>query len=248
MPHDETAKLALWDAFCRAHQVLERSVPLFDRAPDGSIAVDAFGRDGRPVLRRSLEMQEVVVREVERVLADFNASRDELDGLLYMMLRSEEGRAVPLYIGRAGKYGRGAGNLSANLAGIRTNVGKFARWGSNYAYHIGDLSAVVCPGHPPTKANPKYRRWAQRLFESIPSARPRLQAEVRFWCVAWGAGSQSIWREYGASSLSFQEYLLIGVASDLFPDSLLNDEGVNRAGAAETIALVTTDDAAAHRR
>ena len=45
----------------------------------------------------------------------------------------------------------------------------------------------------------------------------------------------NIWREFGACPLAFAEYLLIGVAGLLFPDDLLNDEGVNRAASgAET--------------
>jgi hypothetical protein len=39
---------------------------------------------------------------------------------------------------------------------------------------------------------------------------------------------QSIWREFGATRLAFEEYLLIGVASELFPHDLLNLEGRNR--------------------
>jgi hypothetical protein len=37
-----------------------------------------------------------------------------------------------------------------------------------------------------------------------------------------------IWPEFGACPLAFIEYLLIGVASLLFPDDLLNEEGVSR--------------------
>lgn len=33
---------------------------------------------------------------------------------------------------------------------------------------------------------------------------------------------------YAAASLTFLEYQLIGVAGDLFPQTLLNEEGVNR--------------------
>ena len=97
------------------------------------------------------------------------------------------------------------------------------------AYHLGDLSAAVLPGHLPGKASPKYRRWARALFQEVPVASPRLRQPVRFWCTAWGPGSPGIWPEFGACSLSFAEYLLIGVASLLFPGDLLNDEGVNRA-------------------
>ena len=40
-------------------------------------------------------------------------------------------------------------DLSANLVGLDTNTRKFGRWGDGYAYHIGDLGAVVLPGHDP---------------------------------------------------------------------------------------------------
>ncbi len=61
------------------------------------------------------------------------------------------------------------------------------------------------------------------------TAAPRPSVEARFWCAAWGPRSPNIWREFGACPLAFAEYLLIGVAGLLFPDELLNDEGVNRA-------------------
>jgi hypothetical protein len=38
-------------------------------------------------------------------------------------------------------------------------------------------------------------------------------------------GSVGLWTEYGETSLTFLEYQLVGVASDLFPDTLLNTEG-----------------------
>ncbi len=104
----------------------------------------------------------------------------------------------------------------------------FARWGSNYAYHIGDLSAVACPGHLSTAQSDKYRAWVARLFLDYPSAAPRLHRETFFWAKAWGNDEIGMWREYGPTLLTFLEYLLIGVASDLFPALLLNREGVNR--------------------
>jgi hypothetical protein len=148
------------------------------------------------------------------------------------MLWLEDTLVLPLYVGRAGRYGRGSGNVSANLLNIENNTGKFARWGSNYAYHIGDLSAAACPGHSDAKITPKYQRWAERLFHSVPDERPRLRRPVFFWCTAWSPDSPSIWPEFGTTSLAFEEYLLIGVASVLFPDTLLNTEGVNRPGPA----------------
>jgi hypothetical protein len=177
-------------------------------------------------------MEALVVSEVERVLQDFELGANLLDGVLYMMFWVRSEKVVPLYVGRAGKYARDRIGLSANLAKIRSNT-NFARFGYSYAYHLGDLSAAACPDHSPPNIKPKYRRWAERLFETSPARRPRLREEVRFWMAAWGPASPSIWPEYGAASLAFEEYLLIGVASDLFLDTLLNDEAVHHLSANE---------------
>jgi hypothetical protein len=173
-------------------------------------------------------MEALVVREVRRVL-DVGSP---FEGVLYMMLWLDGDLVEPLYIGRAGRYGRGAGSVSANLKNIETDRGKFARWESGYAYHIGDLSAAACPNHTSARRAPKYARWAERLFVAVPEERPTLHRPVYFWCTAWSPDSSSIWREFGATSLAFEEYLLIGVASLLFPQTLLNTEGVNRLGPA----------------
>jgi hypothetical protein len=217
---DASAKQALWLA--------EAGVPLFVAAPDGVVEVFGHGRSAVPMLRRSTAMEELLAGTVERVLAAPDGSSE---GVLYLMHRLDAaGQVVPLYVGKAGRYGRG-GAVSVNLAAIRTNAGKFSRWGYGYAYHMGDLSAAALPGHLPGKTAPKYQRWARSLFVETPVASPRLRVPVQFWCTAWGPNSRNIWPEFGACSLSFAEYLLIGVASLLFPHDLLNDEGVNRPAA-----------------
>ncbi len=217
-------KLALWDRFCTEHRIQETGVQLFASDDSARVASAPFGKDGRLILRRSPEMEALVIREVGRTLsAD---TRNE--GLLYMMYWQEKGRVLPLYIGRAGKYGKGSGNISANLLNIDRDTSKFARWGSGYAYHIGDLSAAACSGHGGDKLVRKYQRWAQRLFLDAPAPTPTLRRPVYFWTTAWNPDSFSIWPELGSCFLAFQEYLLIGVAAQLFPDVLLNDEGVNR--------------------
>ena len=135
---------------------------------------------------------------------------------------------TPLYIGKTETFGRGGGNLSANIRSLARDRAKFARWGDNYAYHIGDLSAVVLPGHPASKANPKYQDWAEALFEDFPGEAPRLRQPVYFWTRAWSSRETGIWTEFGPTRLSFLEYLMIGVASSAFPDKLLNREGRHR--------------------
>ena len=219
-------KLALWDRFCKEHEIGETGVPLFACDAIARVACAPFGKDGRLILRRSAEMEALMVREAGRVIAQGD---NRSEGLLYMMhWREDSGRIVPLYIGRAGRYGKGGGNISANLLGLENNTSKFGRWGSGYAYHIGDLSAAACLGHGSRKIVGKYRRWAQRLFFDAPALMPTLRRPVFFWATAWSSESYNIWQDFGPCFLSFEEYLLIGVASELFPDILLNEEGVNR--------------------
>lgn len=80
------------------------------------------------------------------------------------------------------------------------------------------------------KINLKYKKWANRLFESYPTPYPTLRRATYFWIHAWENGRVGIWKEFGSTSLTALEYHLISVASTVFPDSLLNQEGVNRKG------------------
>lgn len=224
---DAQGRLVLWNEFCRAHSIIDSSAPLFELS-GRNVSIHSYGKNKRPLLQRSQEMDKLVIAETNKVLTDFEMGTDEYDGLIYMMFWVEDGSVIPLYIGKSEKIGRRGGNLSANIKNIQKNIGKFSRWGYNYAYHLGDLSAVVCPGHPSKKSTQRYSKWAERLFVSWPNTRLRLRRETHFWMKAWSQDSVSIWKEYGRTSLTFLEYLLIGVASDLFPETLLNREGVNR--------------------
>ncbi len=145
-----------------------------------------------------------------------------------MHTRSVDGGVVPRYIGKSETVGKTPGVLSANLARLATDTSKFGRWGDNYAYHIGDMSSVVLPGHEVAVRTEKYRSWARSLFEGVETDHPRLRQPVLFWVRAWRREDIGIWTEFGPTRLSFLEYLLIGIASSLFPRALLNREGHNR--------------------
>ena len=229
LPLPVSFKREIWDRFCRKHSVRDQAVPLFKSTEDGIVETFLHGRgEGRCLLRRSPDMEALVIKEVSKVLEDHESGSDLYEGLIYMMVHQHGEDVIPIYIGKSEKFGKSPGVLSANIAGITGNKGKFCRWGDAYAYHIGDLSAVVCPGHPKGKQNPKYEKWAAKLFTDYPSGSPRLMEPVHFWVHAWRTGETGIWEEFGSTSLTFLEYMLIGVASDLFHGDLLNDEGVNR--------------------
>lgn len=216
----------LWSRFVLANRVNEDSVPLF-AAADGIVTTRPYGRDSRPVLVRSTEMDDLLRRLGQTLVDQYRAGTVIHDGLLYLMFRREPIGIVPLYFGKAEVYGKGEANLSANISDLTSGDGKFGRWGYNYAYHMGDLSAATLEGHPESKRTRKYEAWRHALFEST-EAGLRLKGDIRFWACLWGPDRSSIWSDYGSTRLAFEEYLLIGVASDLFPKDLLNREGRNK--------------------
>ena len=184
-----------------------------------------YGRNNRLVLKRSTQM-ETLMRDLSRQLIKEHQDSIVTDGILYdaFALRWQD---EPLYIGKAETFGKSDGNLSANISDLAKGHGKFGRWGYNYAYHLGDLSAVTCEGHPQDKSTTKYKAWRNKLF-SVKYGQVTTKTEVMFWATLWDSSCQSIWQQYGSTKLAFEEYLVIGVASDVFPHSLLNQEGRTR--------------------
>lgn len=221
----------VWDRWCYAHAIVSNSVPLFACDVNQIVSTKSIGRSApRQVLCRHPAMDDLVLRETDRLVADWQHGRRCYDGLIYMMYRkSSDDRVIPLYIGKAETLGKGSGNLSANLINLHRDRSKFARWGDNYAYHIGDLSAAVLPGHPPGKINRKYEDWASALFKQVEGG-VHLRSPVFFWAKAWSSSDQGIWTDLSPTRLAFLEYLLIGVASTVFGQTLLNREGNNRGG------------------
>ena len=222
--------LSLWNRWCEAQNILADSVPLFDCDDSSRVRTRRIGSSNpRPVLCRHPEMDALMLRQTALLVEDWKSKQNQYDGIIYMMFVPQtNGEILPLYIGKAETLGKRDGNLSANLTGIEKDRSKFARWGDNYQYHIGDLSAAALAGHPVGKISPKYSRWAEDLFDEIPTENPRLKEDVRFWVKAWKTTDIGIWSEMSPTRLTFLEYLLIGVASSIFGDRLLNAEGRNR--------------------
>ena len=147
-------QLNLWTNFCDRYLKNNLRVPLF-KSNNRVVEVKKQGKDQRFILTRSESMENLLIREVEKVLNDFDSKQNEYEGLIYMMYKFKNDLVVPLYIGKSEKYGKQGDNLSENILSIRSNKSKFCRWGNNYAYHIGDLSAVVCHNHPEDKKRKK---------------------------------------------------------------------------------------------
>ena len=218
-----------WDRFCTRMQIYESGVPLFSYDENLVVPTKVIGvKAKRLVLCRNPKMDRMILSETDKLILDWKLHTDLLDGLIYVMFLKESGSVLPLYIGKAETIGKGERNLSANITNLHLDKTKFARWGDNYAYHIGDLSAAVLPGHRGGRSTEKYRNWATVLFEEFPTEKPKLKQQTFFWATAWRKDNVGIWEGFGSTRLTFLEYLMIGVASSAFPGMLLNREGQNR--------------------
>ena len=171
------SRLDLWVAFCRKFRVAEDSVPLFDCDEDGFVRTREIGNPRpRKLLRRSEAMETMMCQEARKAVDDHKNATAQYDGIIYIMhTGSPDGVVVPRYIGKSETVGKTSGILSVNLSRLETDKSKFGRWGDNYAYHIGDLSSVVLPGHETEKLRLKYKLWAEALFGGIDVERPRLR-------------------------------------------------------------------------
>ena len=222
----------LWNEFCQRMNIASEGVPLFATDEDLSVQVPEVGdKSRRMLLKRSPEMEQFVISTAEKIVSDWKLHNQVYEGLIYLMFRKDpKGRIIPLYIGKTETYGKNAGNLSANIENLNSNRGKFARWGDGYQYHIGDLSAVVL-GHSEKAKTRKYQTWAETLFEKFPVIAPelpKLKEQVYFWTKAWNKEDIGPWEDFGPTNLTFLEYLMIGVASSVYPENVLNKEGQNR--------------------
>src|SRR5262245_26949808 len=119
----QSAKLAIWERFCRMHQIAETGVPLFSCDSSGTVTVFPYGDDGRKLLRRSTEMRSLIIASIHAAL---EKPACDAEGLLYIMHRLDaNGAVIPCYIGKAGRHGRSGTNISANWLNVETDEGKF---------------------------------------------------------------------------------------------------------------------------
>lgn len=193
-----------------------RLVPLFDCSHEMVVRTRESGLEKRRLLCRSSEMESAIIEMVEAGL-----EQKGWEGLLYIMGWGDESDFRPLYVGKAER--KGVQNaLSANLANIRSNRHKFARWGDGVAYHIGDLSQALFGFKAYRPATRKYKRWAVKLFQ--PFDPPCLRELVTLYLAPWPDGSAG--PSGLAGSLAAVEKEVIALASVQFAESLLNVDGV----------------------
>ena len=193
-----------------------RLVPLFDTDGQLLVRTKESGPHRKRLLCRSPAMEAAIIEMVE-----LGIQQPEWAGVLYVMGWGTGVSFRPLYVGKAEKKGLKK-PLSGNLVKLGRDKSKFARWGDGLDYHIGDLSQAmfVFGGYrPPTR---KYRRWADRLFTQFDP--PLLREPVHLYLAGWtemSSGPSEL-----LTSLASAEKEVIALASAMFPETLLNVDGV----------------------
>ena len=214
-----TTKKEIWQQWTDQYIDTENSIPLFETDETLTVEYKHYGQNDRRILKRSTEMENILRNEGRKVINDWSTTDDTYDGVIYLMYWLDDGEVVPLYAGKAGKYGRDGESLSANLEELRrSSTRKFARWGDAHYYHIGNLSAVIF-NHKKNQKQ-KYERWANRLFED----NRRLKQPTYFWTKAWQEDDVGLYHDFEVP-LGELEYQIIGLTSDLYAEQLLNEEG-----------------------
>ena len=214
-----TTKEEIWQEWTGRYIDIENPVLLFETDENLTVEYKQYGQNDRRILKRSEAMESLLREEGRNVINDWSTTDDTYDGLIYFMYWLEDGQVVPLYIGKAGKYGRDDESLSSNLEDLRGNsTRKFARWGDAHFYHIGNLSAIIFDHEKNQKQ--KYRNWVDRLFEED----RQLKQQTYFWTKAWDQTDVGLYHDFEVP-LEQLEYQVIGLASDIYDDRLLNEEG-----------------------
>ena len=141
-------RLDRWKSFVQRNNIREQGINLFSNN-NLYCELSNLGKDSNLYLTRDTQMENLVIKEVSKLLNDFYTKSFEYDGLIYLMYFMNDGDVTPLYVGKTETLGK-TSNLSANIKNLdkeKCSKKFFARWGDGYQYHFGDLSAVVVSGH-----------------------------------------------------------------------------------------------------
>ena len=211
----------IWKNYIEENKIIKQAKPLFDTSVNLEVKTLTIGK--RKVLKRSESVDELIANQVDYILTDHEAGNNTCEGILYLMFRIESDKIIPHYVGISQKYGK-----KGKISSIMNSRSKKPRWDYYGGYHIGNLSTVVCDGYEKSKIEKDKVPWAEALFETFPSTNPKLKNELFLWYHVWTVDSKSIWKDFGHSSLVFEEALMIELLGKLFPNDLINKEGILR--------------------
>jgi hypothetical protein len=203
--------------------VIQEDVNLFEY-DEQLIVKTKMDNKGRRIFLRSQGMNELIIEKVWKVHDSYYDENEiSADGLIYLMYKKQRGIVIPLYIGSTQTVGR-SGNYSANLKGVHNgrNLKAFARWGDDSSRHIGGLSYSFFNYRDQNSNNQKHEGWIKSLFtkENYDMGVPQLKNQIFFAIREWYPFNRI--NGFENIPISFMEAIFISIASDLYPDYLIN--------------------------
>jgi len=110
-----TVKEDLWQGWANRYVNTASPTPLFEADENQVVEYKNYGSNDRRILKRGEEMENLLREEGRKVINDWETTDDTYDGLIYLMYWLEDGDVIPLYVGKAGKYGRDGEQLGPHL-------------------------------------------------------------------------------------------------------------------------------------
>ena len=191
-------KFCLWFTQIAKESIVE----LFELETDGSIRIVEKTTKKRTVrlLTRSKSMEAHLLGEAKKVtLSHSDKTAPDFEGLHYFVLTGPVENPILIYIGLTGKYGRDGERLNLNLENLEKKRDFFARWGDDYARHIGGLSNAILNNGFPTEN--KYRVWADYMLEAK-DEKVYPKFPIKFFALAWSKSME----DYLGRHLDLKEF------------------------------------------
>jgi len=230
--------LKKWMRWCDKY-ITKREIPLFDFDEINNQLNTTKRKNGDIILIRNSKMEMILEDEILKIYNSYTNKKQDYgyDGLIYLMYTypkylnefnlkvNNEKEIIPIYFGKTETIGVN-GKYSENIKGVHngSNKSKYARWGDNSAYHIGDLSDVLYENEKSENSN-KYLKWAEFLFKKrVMRGKDKviLKFPIFFWAKAWHKDDEGLILNLPCSTC-FLERQLIAISNILFPEIILNE-------------------------
>ena len=141
-----------WDSFWSS--LIKEDMLLFDKNGNKPTILKTNGKT-----KSRFKHGEKIESHIKSIIQEVKDGITKDKGVVYMMYYIDNGRRIPLYIGKSEFKGRKR-KWSANATSLNP-AGPFLRWGSRPDYHLGDLYEA----YRGNQISLKYKDWNNSIFD-----------------------------------------------------------------------------------
>jgi hypothetical protein len=193
-------------------QQISTHIPLF--AKETHLKPKCESVNGSRILRRSNKATKLLASEA-RIVQD---NPRLYDGLIYLVYTTSNSTIEPVYIGKSTSL------CTTDIDSMGEYSAIPERWSHNGG-HLKKLSKYLNHKSCASNIEQKYEKWGNAIFSTD---RRTLKQDVYIWIKAWDSQTSGPYTPYidVYPTLEELEYQLIGLAYTLYPEYLVNREGV----------------------